>query len=65
MYHNGQLVSSVDISSTYTPTSIGQLSLGMGGFGLFDELGVWSRALFPSEVASLYNYGSGLSFEYF
>ena len=65
MYHNGQLVSSVDISSTYTPTSIGQLSLGMGGFGLFDEMGVWSRAIFPSEVASLYNYGSGLSFEYF
>jgi hypothetical protein len=30
-----------------------------------DEVGVWSRALSPEEIALLYNSGSGLAYEDF
>lgn len=30
--------------------------------GIVDELGIWSRALTPSEVTSLYNAGAGLAY---
>lgn len=45
---------------------IGGCALGEEGRGIqLDEIGIWARALSPSEVLELYNGGAGLSYDTF
>lgn len=55
-------------SPSYSGTQ--RLSLGRDNFdaskldGRMDEVGIWTRALSPSEVSQLYNSGSGLAYPF-
>lgn len=66
VYVNGTQVAYSD-STTYTLNNEG-LEFGDGrGLGLnidatYDEIGIWNRALSPSEISRLYNNGEGLTY---
>jgi hypothetical protein len=72
---SGQLGLSVNNSSVTTSTGVvtprsdgvGASFVASSGFldGQLDEMGVWSRVLDSTEMANLYNSGSGLSYDEF
>src|ERR1039457_1855280 len=73
LYLNGTAVTA-PVAQTVTPVSsvypfrIGARGdyLGSGLFqGTIDEVGAWSRALTPAEVASLYNTGAGSPYPFY
>jgi hypothetical protein len=47
-----------------TSFTIGGDSFNRNNDGSIDEVGIWDRALFPSEVAALYNAGSGITYPF-
>lgn len=66
-YKNGALIttaSSIGSSALpWTNFNLGAINWGTEAWywGLIDEVGIWSRALSPAEVATLYNSGTGLT----
>jgi hypothetical protein len=68
-YQNGSLLGTADVTGqTYPGNSdfaIGADILGGYNFiGQFDEVGIWTRALSQSEITSLYNTDSGLTYPF-
>ena len=60
----------VIVGDIYSPGWPDQFFIGSNGGddfvqGMMDEVGVWSRALSPEEIALLYNSGQGLAYEDF
>jgi hypothetical protein len=59
----------VSLSASFNNLYLFGIPLSSGGIngskGLIDEIGFWSRALSASQVAALYNSGSGLSYDSF
>jgi hypothetical protein len=68
-----------DLSSTqvidgnYGPWGSGIPTFGMGDMGYgysaglngqLDEMGMWSRALLPTEISALYNSGSAITYPF-
>jgi hypothetical protein len=66
LYKNGVLVNSIATTFGGSPTGNWQLFSGSGTFAKtqLDEVGLWNRALSSSEVATLYNNGTGLSYPF-
>lgn len=72
LYLNGAEVISANLYGTidYSPYTdvfaVGSSRNGSSNFtkGLIDEIGMWSRALSSTEVTSLYNSGSGLTYPF-
>jgi hypothetical protein len=75
IYINGVEAAWSEFSSTMIPTAAGFFSAsdlllgdnpwGYPLIGLLDEVGCWQRALSAYDVGLLYNYGSGLPYEWF
>lgn len=72
LYKNGNLISSTNQASgaisSNEEVDIGFANLN-GSYarylnGAIDEVGIWSRALSPTEVSQLYNSGAGLSYPF-
>jgi hypothetical protein len=66
LYVDGSLVASSSNSSTASSAYLdigGELGQGYGSSNM-DEIGVWSRALSPSEIYSLYNNGLGNTYPF-
>lgn len=65
VYYNGSAVGTTNSNNTsgITGRSFGN---GAGNYykGILDEVGIWSRALDSSEVSTLYNSGSGLTYPF-
>lgn len=58
-------ITSSNISVAGTQRISKDVSSGTGYFnGLIDEIGIWTRALSSSEIAELYNSGTGLSYPF-
>jgi len=67
LYVNGVLVSQDTITVNFVPislsTTIGSLGPSYASFlGKIDEVGLWDRALTPTEVTELYNSGAALQY---
>lgn len=59
-YHNGQFNNSSaaawgNYDTTGLPFNIGHTSFGIMSDGMFDGVGIWTRAFSPTEIALLYN----------
>lgn len=66
-YLNGSISQTKAVAGTITTTANHLLAGNRTGFSRFykgglDEVGLWTRALTPVEVATLYNFGSGVPF---
>lgn len=68
LYLNGTQVASGALSSLTVGTNNAYLGQDIGGssklIGMLDETGVWSRALSPNEIQSLYRAGQGNQFPF-
>jgi len=60
----GVVTNSTSITNSGNSIFLGKYSGGEAIEGFLDEFGIWSRALSDSEVASLYNSGTGLQYPY-
>jgi hypothetical protein len=61
VYRNGVVVATGTNDQPFTPEFLGWKNSGGHYGGRMDEVGVWGRALSPSEIAALYNDGTGLA----
>lgn len=69
LYDNGNSVSTSISSVSINTGSIMTLGKDVGSLSFsihmyIDEIGIWNRAITPSEVTNLYNGGNGLSYPY-
>jgi len=67
MYINGSLVQTVTTAGGNVKSNSSALYLGSSGGngpfnGLIDEVAIWSRALSGTEISTLYNGGSGVTY---
>ena len=68
LFVDGQLVASTNVSGTRISNSVpfeigANTNWGRSFNGQIDAVGIWNRALSDSEVAALYNSGTGLELE--
>jgi len=60
VYRDGVPVGSASHTATFTPTTFGLKTPNTNYYaGSLDDAGIWSRVLTPTEVADLYQAGSG------
>jgi len=70
---SSQALTDISFGGTYAGMNNTASKVYIGGFadaspsfnGIIDEVGIWSKVLTQAEVTSLYNSGSGLSYDSF